>query len=496
MKSSFSRDVSYDRTWQDVETCAMIGFDGAKVIHLWNRGAVLLYGYSADELEGELISILSPDEHYTSHYMDTLAIRRSMVEECWQRRRDGSLFWAKIITAAAYDRDGAIIGYTQIVQDISIVGVGLTVGANQFFGESVSHMLDYGVLLLDRDGIIQYASKSAEILKRYRLEEMIGMHVRTFYVVEDQEAGLPEKLMAAAGTEGKVHYEGWRVRKDGSRFWGAVLLTALTDWEGKVIGYYKIIRDLTERKQAREVQERHISFLERHSKEVEELAYISSHDLKEPIRTIISFLDLFREHYEPVSDETGNNYINVIRQCAERMLDLVNAILQYSLIGYKPDIGQTNLNSVLEDVEKDLHDAIQSTGAVIERGELPTIIGYRTELRQLFQNLISNAIKFRKKGSAPVVTISAAYEYPDWTFVIADNGIGFNAKFAERIFQLFQRLHRSQDFEGTGIGLSYAKKIVGLHKGRIWAESMPGEGSRFYFTIPEYKDHEDQNQRT
>lgn len=484
MGTDFSESISFQKTFEHVETCAIIAFDPSKNIRTWNKGAARLFGYEADEIIGRHISTINENYAGSPHFLD-IAGSSTSEEECWQRRADGTLFWAKVITSPSFNSDGETVGFNQIIQDITFVGIELTGSSKQALGDTLGRILDYAILLLDKDGHIHYANKGAEKIKRYEITELIGQHVRIFYSADDQSARIPESMLAEAAEKGTIYYEGWRFRKDGTKFWGSVLLSALTDYNRQVIGYYKITRDLTDRKMAEEAQLLYLDQLEKHSKEVEELAYISSHDLKEPVRTILSYLELFREEYLPPASGMGATYIDIIQQCAERMQQLINGILEYSLIGAKRRLTSVDLNVVLSEVERDLYESLKSTGSVINRHSLPIVAGYGTELRQLFQNLISNAIKFRKENEPAIITISASFRHSLWTFVVEDNGIGFDPRFTKRIFQLFQRLNHRSKYEGTGIGLSYAKKIVGLHNGEIWAESTPGKGSRFFFTIPE-----------
>jgi two-component system, chemotaxis family, sensor kinase Cph1 len=225
--------------------------------------------------------------------------------------------------------------------------------------------------------------------------------------------------------------------------------------------------------------------LERKNKELEQFAYVASHDLQEPLRTTSSFIEIFKEKYLGKMDEETDDILNYISQSNDRMKVLIKDLLDYSRIGRKPVIEDVNCNEVLDDVLADLSVNINETNTTIFRDKLPEVRGYPTELKQLFQNLVSNSIKFRRPGTDPQIQISAARENGHWQFAISDNGIGMEESDTERIFVIFQRLHTRTEYEGSGIGLSFCKKIVELHGGNIWVKSKPGEGSTFFFTIHE-----------
>jgi len=225
--------------------------------------------------------------------------------------------------------------------------------------------------------------------------------------------------------------------------------------------------------------------LERKNKELEQFAYVASHDLQEPLRTTSSFIEIFKEKYMGKMDEETDDILNYISQSNDRMKVLIKDLLDYSRIGRKPVIEDVNCNEVLDDVLADLSTNINETNTTIFREKLPAVRGYPTELKQLFQNIVSNSIKFRKPGTDPQIQISAERNNGHWQFAISDNGIGMEETDTERIFVIFQRLHTRTEYEGSGIGLSFCKKIVELHGGNIWVKSKPGEGSTFFFTIHE-----------
>ena len=284
--------------------------------------------------------------------------------------------------------------------------------------------------------------------------------------------------------KGTVYNESWRVRQDKTTFWGSVTITSLHDDEGSITGFAKITRDLTERMLAETTIRRHAEDLEIKNKEIEQFVYIASHDLKEPLFTVNSFVEFFQTEYQHLFDENAKVYLNFIVQATDRMKNLIKNLLDYSHLGSEKTLANINCNQLLNTLTADLASHIKNSGAKVVYKDLPVIKGYPTELGQLFQNLISNAIKFRDKKELPEIEISAVKEPACWRFTIKDNGIGVDPRFQEKIFMIFRRLHGRNEYEGNGIGLAHCKKIVELHGGKISVEPNKGKGSSFVFTIP------------
>lgn len=238
-----------------------------------------------------------------------------------------------------------------------------------------------------------------------------------------------------------------------------------------------------EKKRLAEMEKAYES-LEQKNKELEQFAYIASHDLQEPLQTVINFVNLFEEDYRGKLDQNGIKYLKFISQDAKRMSAMIAGLLLYLRIGRSGEATLVDCNAIITDVRKDLATVIVQTRAVFHVKPLPHVTGNETEIRMLFQNLISNAIKFRKHNTRPEIRIKAQKEKSYWIFSIQDNGIGIAPKHQKKIFAIFQRLHAKNKYEGTGIGLAHCQKIVNLHGGKIWVKSTPDNGSTFYFTIP------------
>ncbi|MDA3886982.1 MAG: ATP-binding protein [Candidatus Delongbacteria bacterium] len=221
------------------------------------------------------------------------------------------------------------------------------------------------------------------------------------------------------------------------------------------------------------------------NKELEQFAYIASHDLQEPLRTISNYMQVFEEDYLMLLDDNAKKYLLAVKNASKRMSILIKSLLSFSRIGRNLDISEVDCNQLISDVIADLKTIIQTSNTVIDVGEMPKLNLYESEIRQLFQNLILNAIKFQKKDNQPKVQIRSEKINENWEFSVTDNGIGIAPAHFEKIFNIFQRIHNNEDvYKGKGIGLSNCKKIVQMHHGEIWVESELGKGTTFYFTIP------------
>jgi len=256
------------------------------------------------------------------------------------------------------------------------------------------------------------------------------------------------------------------------------------DDNGNIIGIIGFADDITRRKKAEEKLEFIMNDLKRSNKELEQFAYVSSHDLKEPLRMITSFLQLLQKRYSADLDDDANDFINFAVEGAKRLDIMINDLLEYSRIGSKErEFEYLQSENILETVLTNLKTSIEDNNVIIIHDQLPLIYSNNQQMVQLLQNLISNAIKYRSKED-PKIHISADLLDDEYVFSVKDNGIGIDQKHLEKIFTIFQRLHSRDEYEGTGIGLAISQKIVQQHGGQIWAESEPGKGTTFYFTIP------------
>jgi PAS domain S-box-containing protein len=336
------------------------------------------------------------------------------------------------------------------------------------------------MVIVNGRGIIQLVNAQTEKMFGYPREEMKDHSV---------EMLLPERFKGSHGKHRAGYFSNPNVRpmgeglelfgrrKDGVEFPVEISLSPIETEEGLLVS--AAIRDISERKYIRE--------LESKNRELEQFAYIASHDLQEPLDTISSFIMLLQDEFKDQMSEDASEYIGYIKASSERLRLLITGLLEYSRLGKKSKLDLVDCNDLVGEVLMDMQSSIQNKKAKIEVKKLPVIPSYPIEMRLLFQNLISNALKFQHVDSIPEVTISCQQDEKNFTFCIKDNGIGIDERYKEKVFAIFQRLHSDRFYKGSGIGLAHCKKIVELHDGRIWLESLPEQGAKFFFTIPANK---------
>jgi len=272
------------------------------------------------------------------------------------------------------------------------------------------------------------------------------------------------------------------LRADGSEFPAEISISQLGPEGSKF--YTAIVRDITERQRSEEELAKKVGELARSNRDLEQFAYVASHDLQEPLRMVASYTQLLAERYSGKLDENADKYIGYAVEGALRMQALIQDLLAFSRVGSNGSVRTpTDCNAVLNQAVQNLQAAIQESHASITHAPLPVVAADSSQLAQLFQNLIGNAIKFRG-SEPPVISVSAERQADEWTFTVADNGIGIAPEHTEAIFVIFQRLHTRAEYSGNGIGLAICKKIVEQHGGRIWVDSEAGHGSVFRFTLP------------
>jgi PAS domain S-box-containing protein len=364
------------------------------------------------------------------------------------------------------------------------------------YHKMVEEVEDYAILMLDSDGFILNWNKGAERIKGYTEQEIVGKHFRIFYTPEDQAAGLPYKLVNEAREKGKAIHEGWRMRKDGTTFWGSIVITALHDDDNEVIGFSKVTRDLTARKIAEDKLLLYARQLEAQNKELQRFAYAAAHDMKEPLRKIQFYYSAILDGGEDISPDQQKIYLMRSADAARRMQGLIEDLLAFTRISEQADpFEQVDLNDLAEEVLVFYQETIDELKPRISSGHLPTIKGIPFQIRQLLLNLVGNSFKYRDPGRLLHIDITAAkvkdVENND-TYLprqfhkisIKDNGIGFDPEHNERIFEMFERLHGREKYPGTGLGLAICRKIMDSHRGYIRAKGVQGKGSTFELFFP------------
>jgi light-regulated signal transduction histidine kinase (bacteriophytochrome) len=284
-------------------------------------------------------------------------------------------------------------------------------------------------------------------------------------------------------------------KPDGTRIDLEVFGSPILDNNGNIWASLVSFQNITDRKKAEEQLKnrmteltnayRQLDQFNSDNKELKQFAYISSHQLQQPLRTISNYIQIIEEDYSGVLDSNALKHLNKIRNSAERMNTLILALSDYSRLGQNKKLQSIDCKLLVNNVIDDLQSEIKTSDAQIKVSEMPLLNGYEVELRQVFQNLLSNAIKYHKKGSHPQIMIGSEKVNGKRQFYVKDNGIGIPTDKFEKIFNMYQRLHiNEEEYEGKGIGLAFCKKIIELHQGRIWVESILGQGTTVYFTIP------------
>ncbi|QCR21485.1 PAS domain S-box protein [Pontibacter sp. SGAir0037] len=494
----------------DTAIDGIITIDQRGIIETVNPAAANIFGYAPAEIIGQNIKILMPEPDYSRHdsYIENyLRTGEAQIigkgREVLGKKKDGSVFPFLLSISEVQLQDKLI--FTGIVHDIT--GLKKAEAALRESENKINSIIQAavdGIITIDTRGIIEMVNPSAAKLFGYQEDELLGRSINVLMPEPDQSRHdgymnryhrTGEKRIIGIGREvtGK--------RKDGSVFPFYLSISEVQLADRKV--YTGFVHDITQQKLNEERLRRYAAELERSNRELQDFAYVSSHDLQEPLRKIQAFGDrLLSKEYANLSDQ-GKDYVDRMLNAASRMQNLINDLLEFSRVTSKSKpFVKVNLDQVLTEVLSDLEVAIEKTGTEIIRSPLPTIEAEPTQMRQLFQNLISNAIKFRKEDENPIINIYAkslqrqahltATPGDEVTeLYIEDNGIGFDEKYLDRIFNIFQRLE-GQKYEGSGVGLAICRKIAVRHGGDITAKSQPGVGTRFIITLALKHPEEDQ----
>jgi PAS domain S-box-containing protein len=400
-------------------------------------------------------------------------------------RKDGTTFPA-LTHGSAIERDGVVAGMRGIVFDISELKKteqALRKSEERF--RTLLKSLHEGIWVLDKDDLTTFVNPRMAEMLSYTEEEMLGKSVYSFTHIDDEWQNKTADYMVRRkqGISEQIEYE--LLRKDGEVVYALLETSPILDENDNYTGSIAGVQDITERKLAEERLKQAMGELDRSNKELEQFAYVTSHDLREPLRMMTSFSQSLEKRYKGKLDQTADEYINFIVDGAARMQKLIDDILFFSRVTTRAlPFESVGMEKILQDTLENLRASIEKTKAKITHEKLPVVQADPSQMIQVMQNLIGNAIKFHKNDELPAVHISAALEGREWIFSVKDNGIGIDPELFDRVFNLFQRLHPQNKYPGTGVGLAVAKKIVQRHGGRIWVESQPDQGSTFYFSIP------------
>jgi PAS domain S-box-containing protein len=556
----------YRRLVQSVTDYAIYAIDPAGHVINWNPGAQRIKGYTPEEIIGQSFTLFYTPEDLAAgrpqRLMDTAVMDGHVEDEGWRVRKDGSRFWASVALAPIRDAAGGLLGFTKVTRDLTErrAAEEAVRQSEEQFRLLVQSVKDYAILMLDPNGRVVSWNEGAERIKGYTADEIRGRSFTVFYPEEARAAAFPEYELEQAALNGRFEDEGWRVRKDGTTFWANVVITALRGASGRLLGFAKVTRDLTDRRNAEDARvrlaaqeaahaeaarrskelellneelqhqsaalEEQTSEMEQQASEMQSLmqqledandqlrtalesteaarlnaersaeaasaayreldqfAYVASHDLKAPLRGISNLAQWIQDDLGADLDGESKEHMRLLQGRVRRMEALIEGILAYSRAGRlrtEPHVVDTGAV-----VEEALELLAPPAGITVEvQPGMPAVLAERVSLQQVFMNLIGNAIKYtaadRPDGAVQVGWAGGGDFYE---FTVRDNGPGIAPEYHDRIWAIFQTLEARDRVEGTGIGLSVVRKVVESQGGRTWVESAPGEGAVFGFTWP------------
>ena len=526
---------------ESVRDYAIFALDPEGYVLSWNVGAERIKGYQANEIIGKHFSVFYPrevaEEKFPEYELRTAAKVGRFEDEGWRVRKDGSRFWANVVITALRDHSGMLRGFGKVTRDLTARRE-----AEQALRESeerfrllVEGVKDYAIFLMDPTGTIVTWNAGAERIKGYKAEEIIGKSFKQFYLPEDIARRHPDQELEIAVRTGRYEEEGWRVRKDGSTFWANVLITSLHNESGEHLGFAKVTRDLTERKQAQEREmrnaqriaieeaarreaefreeevramadqlERHSEELEKRTQEAEEarrradeankvkgqFLAAMSHELRTPLNAIGGFAELLLLGVPGGLDDTQRDHVERIKRSQIHLLAIINDILSFTRIEAGQltyDFSTVSLNETAESVTRLLAAQAQLKGLTLRHvaanGPV-TAWADRAKTEQILLNLVSNALKFTDAGGEVTLTTDASEDRAK--IVVCDTGHGIAADKLEAVFEPFVQVGRTltSQREGTGLGLAISRDLARAMKGDVTAKSDVGVGSEFTLSLP------------
>ncbi len=495
---------------------AIYSIDASNCILTWNKAAEILYGYTRDEvLQKAAAEILKPEIpiRHGTEIKKELAEKGFWKGELVHTRKDGARLWIFASITILKNEKGEeeesvcicrdITELKKAGEEVKRVNEELKQLNNEKLHYSLKEVSDYKyaldkaciVAITNQKGIITYVNENFCSISKYSEAELIGQDHRIINSGYHSKEFI-RRLWVTIGNGITWKGEIKNRAKDGTYYWVDTTIVPFLNEHGKPYQYVAIRADITERKNAveelkklNEQLEEHVNnrtqLLELANKELESFSYSVSHDLRAPLRAIGGYSRILQEDYEQVLDAEGNRLLNNIITNSKRMGRLIDDLLSFSRMSRK-EITQTDINMYLlvnECLEELFFDK-SSHNYTVDIGDLHACFGDSTMLKQVWQNLLDNAIKYSSKNAKPHVVIGSNDDGLSTIYYVKDNGVGFDMKYVHKLFGVFQRLHSNEEFEGTGVGLALVKRIINKHDGNVWAESEPGIGSTFYFSIP------------
>lgn len=442
------------------------------------------FGYKPEEMIGmEWPMTVHPDDVE----MLILAVQEMLTSgkvevEARGLRKDGLFFYNKITMVKACDEQGIFNGHHCFMKDITdrkLTERALEESESKY--RQIVELAEEGIWLIDSKARTTYVNQAMARMLGYSELEMFG---RSLFDFMDEEGKQSANDRIDRRKQGIAERHDFRLKsKDGKDVWTYMSTSPVLDEKGNMLSCCALVYNITDRKEVERQMLQLTEDLQRSNEELEQFAYVASHDLQEPLRAVTSYTQLLAQRYQGHLDAKADKYINYIVDGASRMQQLINDLLAYSRLGTRAqEFEAADCNAAVQQSLSNLQIAIAEKNAVITYESLPTVMADEFQLVQLFQNLIGNAIKFCQ--DVPRIQIAAIMQDHEWLFSVRDNGIGIATEYADRIFLIFGRLHSRREYSGTGIGLAICQRIVERHGGRIWVESQSGEGATFYFTIP------------
>ena len=471
-------------------THAIYWIKSDSTFHMVNNAATKMLGFTFDELMHLNVPGIDPlyDKDVWDGFWQALIKEKNIRLVTKHIRKDGTLLDVQIDTHYfKFDNLEMSCAFVSDITERKRAETLLKSSEERY--RQIVETAQEGIWLIDENDYTSFINKKMCEIIEYSAEEIIGKKIYDFMNEQSRKDALEQIERRKQGMS-EIH-DSVFITKSGKHVWVNISTNPVFDDNGKYKGALGMMTNITQRKLHEDLlreSEANLELknkeLELKNKELEQFAYVASHDLQEPLRTTSSFTELLQHQYKGKLDDKADKYLTFIKQSSDRMKVLIKDLLDYSRIGTKKKKEIIDCNIILQEILADISVAIKETSTEISLDSLPIFDGYPTEIKLLFQNLIINAIKFRKKNVPPKIKIEAVRKNGHWEFMCSDNGIGIEKEHSERIFIIFQRLHTRNEYEGSGIGLAHCKKIVELHGGRIWTESTPDKGSIFYFTIP------------